>query len=112
MIGVLAAFLGGGWVWFPVSCGVLVIALNRFFFRSTFTIDGDGIQAEYPLGKKQLAWRDLRTFRHDEHGAYLSSRSRVGLFDTRGMHVLLGPQPQTVIAAIRSARQQAQEVGT
>jgi hypothetical protein len=81
---------------------ILVLALNRFFFPSHFSIDAEGITASYPLRRLRKRWADLRRFVVDANGGYLSARARGSRFDAfGGMHVLFGEQRQTVIEQIR-----------
>jgi hypothetical protein len=89
--------------WSILSAVVLVLALNRFFFRSRFTIDAEGITARYPLRKQRFQWADLRRFVHDEYGGFLSTRAARSWLDAyRGMHLLFGEHRRTVIERIRA----------
>ena len=40
--------------WGVLAIVILVVATNRFFFRSRFSIDDEGITASYPLGKQRV----------------------------------------------------------
>lgn len=89
--------------WAVVSLVVLVVALNRFYFPSTFTIDDTGILARYPLRRKQVRWDRIRRFVHDEHGGYLSTRATISRLDAfRGIHILFGNDRGAVVGRIRS----------
>ena len=89
--------------WGVLGAGIMLAALNRFFFPSHFEIDGEGITAEYPLRRLRLSWKDLRRFCHDRHGGYLSTRARRSWLDGyRGMHVLFGARRDAVIEQIRA----------
>ncbi|MHC4414166.1 MAG: PH domain-containing protein [Planctomycetota bacterium] len=89
--------------WSGLGLIVLVAALNRFYFRSRFSIDAEGITARYPLRTQRFRWNDLRRFVVDERGGYLSSRSRRSWLDAyRGLHVLFGRQRESVIERIRA----------
>ncbi len=59
--------------WGFFAAVVLLVSLNRFFFPSRFTIDGEGITARYPLRRQRLplgraaAVRGRRARRLPEH---------------------------------------------
>ncbi len=86
-----------------VSAVVLVAALNRFYFRSRFEIDSTGITARFPLRTQRLRWSDTRRFVVDDHGGYLSSRSKRSRLDAwQGLHILFGRQRTVVIERIQA----------
>ncbi len=86
-----------------VSGIVVVAALNRFYFRSRFEIDSTGITARFPLRTQRLRWSDTRRFVVDDHGGYLSSRSKRSRLDAwQGLHILFGRQRTAVIERIRA----------
>lgn len=106
---IVAALAAAVWMavhsiaWMAVSAIVLVAALNRFYFRSRFEIDADGITARYPLRTQRLRWSDTRRFVVDDHGGYLSSRSKRSRLDAwQGLHILFGRQRTTVIERIQA----------
>lgn len=89
--------------WALLALAVLVVSLNRFFFRSRFRIDDEGIIARYPLRSQRLGWADIRRFVFDNNGGYLSTRARPSRLDAyRGLHVLFGSRRDDVIAQIRA----------
>lgn len=93
----------GSPAWAVFGLAALVIGLNRFFFRSRFKIDEDGITASYPLRTLRLNWPQVRRFVVDDRGAYLSTRtSRSWLDAYRGLHVLFGRDRSAVIEQIRA----------
>jgi hypothetical protein len=90
----LAAVLMQHPAWAVVAVIILMLMLNRFYFPSRFEIDDEGITARYPMRRQRLRWTDLRWFRHDDDGGYLSTRARPGLLDgSRGMHLLFDGHP-------------------
>ena len=106
---IVAALAAAVWMavhsiaWTVVSAIVLVAALNRFYFRSRFEIDSDGITARYPLRTQRLRWSDTRRFVVDDQGGYLSSRSKRSRLDAwQGLHILFGRQRTTVIERIQA----------
>ncbi len=93
----------GSVAWAVFSAVVLVFALNRFFFRSRFEIDADGITALFPLRKQRVRWADTRRFVVDDNGGYLSSRVKRSRLDAwQGLHVLFGRRREAVITRIRA----------
>lgn len=97
-----------GWVslpsfgWAVLSLLILVFALNRFFFPSTFIIDNNGVTARYLFKKQYLAWTTIRRYHHDKYGVYLSTRSRRSWIDAySGMHILFGHNREDVLNMIK-----------
>ncbi|MHC4142370.1 MAG: PH domain-containing protein [Planctomycetota bacterium] len=89
--------------WSVLALAVLVLSLNRFYFRSRFHIDPDGITARFPLRSQRCRWADIRRFMVDDHGGYLSTRAKRSWLDAyRGLHILFGRQRPTVIEQIRT----------
>ena len=89
--------------WSAAALLVLVTALNRFYFRSRFQIDPEGITARYPLRSQRCRWADVRRFMVDAHGGYLATRSKRSWLDAyRGLHILFGRQRPAVIEQIRA----------
>ncbi len=96
-----ASFQSAGWSVFSVV--VLGLSLNRFYFRSRFDIDAEGITARFPLGTRRFLWADVRRFVTDENGGFLSTRSGRSWFDAgRGMHILFGRQRTAVVEHIQA----------
>jgi len=91
-----------GWGWTIFSAVILVLALNRFFFRSRFVIDEEGITARHPLRRRRFLWKNIRRFQVDRYGGYLSTRSGVSRLDAyRGMHLLFNVDRDEIIEMIR-----------
>ncbi len=89
--------------WSVLALVVLVLSLNRFYFRSRFHIDSEGITARFPLRSQRCRWADIRRFMVDDHGGYLSTRARRSWLDAyRGLHILFGRQRPAVIDQIRT----------
>ena len=94
--------------WGLLAILVLVLALNRFFFPSRFTIDQHGITARYPLQRRRLEWHQLRRFVHDARGGYLSTRASASRLDPyRGLHLLFGNRRSRVIERIQDRMAQS-----
>ena len=106
---IVAAFAAAVWVafgsvaWAAFSAIVLVATLNRFYFRSHFDIDADGITARFPLRTKRCRWSDVRRFVVDANGGFLSPRAKQTRLDAwQGLHILFGSDREPVIERIRS----------
>lgn len=98
---VWVAFGSAGWT--ALAAVVLVAALNRFYFRSRFAIDAEGITARFPLRTQRVRWADTRRFVVDENGGYLSARAKRSRLDAwQGLHILFGRQRDAVIERIRA----------
>lgn len=88
--------------WAVLAIAILLIALNRFFWPTTYRIDAEGIIAQSPWRRQQLRWSELRRFVYDRRGGYLSTRKCRSVLDvSRGMHVLFGTERDVIIARIR-----------
>ena len=107
VITVLGVQVMGHPAWAALAIGVLLLSLNRFFFPTRFTIDGEGITASYPFSTQRLNWQQVRRFGHDEDGAFLSSRARKSFLDGfSGMHLIFGndcSQRQRIVERINEA---------
>ncbi len=106
---IVAAFAAAVWVafgsvaWAVFSAVVLVATLNRFYFRSRFDIDAEGITARFPLRTKRFRRADTRRFVVDANGGFLSPRAKPSRLDAwQGLHVLFGRQREPVIERIRA----------
>jgi hypothetical protein len=114
-LGIIAAVAAAAWWsfgagWAIGSLVVLVLALNRFFFPSRFSIDAQGIAARYLLRSQRVRWAHVRRFAHDERGGYLSTRGRPSRLDAySGVHVLFGAHRDEVIQAVRRHMKDARE---
>lgn len=89
--------------WAVCAAAALFLVLNRFFLPSSFTIDGEGITASYPLGRRHLAWKNVRRFATGKHGAWLSAHARSSWSDARsGVQVFFGRDRDAVVDRIRA----------
>ncbi len=91
----------------PLAAGgailFLFITLNRFFLPSRYRMDEHGIAVRYPLRTRVLRWSEIKQFRHDQEGGYVSPRLRGGIFDTAGISLLFGRHGSEVISRIDAA---------
>jgi hypothetical protein len=91
----------------PLAAGgailFLLITLNRFFLPSRYRMDEHGIAVRYPLRTRSLRWSEIKRFRHDQEGGYLSPRLRGGVFDTAGISLLFGGHATEVTSRIDAA---------
>lgn len=102
----------GTW-WGIAAAVILIIALNRFCFPSSFEMDHERITARYPLRTQSMKLSDIRRFVHDQHGGYLSTRAKSSRMDAyTGMHLLFDANRAQIIARIeetlKAQRVQAQ----
>jgi hypothetical protein len=87
--------------WAALSFAILLASLSRFFFPSKFTIDEEGIIANYPLRRVRMKWAHLKGFVHDANGGYLSTRMKPSRLDGyMGMHILFGRHRDAMIERI------------
>ncbi|MBG79949.1 MAG: hypothetical protein CMJ39_04465 [Phycisphaerae bacterium] len=100
--GVLA---GGGAMIF------LFFMSNRFFLPSRYRLDQHGIAVRYPVGSRSLRWKDLRRFPHDQSGGYLSTRTRGGMFDSRGISVFFAGRGEEIIPLIKGLMAESDREG-
>ena len=91
----------------PIAAGgailFLFITLNRFFLPSRYRMDEHGIAVRYPLRTRVLRWSEIKQFRHDQEGGYVSPRLRGGIFDTARISLLFGRHGSEVISRIDAA---------
>lgn len=88
---VLSPWAAGGSILF------LFMTLNRFFLPSKYRMDQHGIAVRYPLRTRVLRWSEIKQFRHDQEGGYISPRLRAGVFDTAGISLLFSAAHATDI---------------
>ena len=94
--------------WSIAATLLLLFSLNRFYFPSRFTINQKGISATYLFRRQSYTWSRINRFRHDDNGAYLSTRRRSSWLDPhRGMHILFGGEKEAVISHIRNFMREA-----
>ena len=91
---VLSPWAAGGSILF------LFITLNRFFLPSKYRMDQHGIAVRYPLRTRVLRWSEIKRFRHDQEGGYVSPRLRGGVFDTGGISLLFAAHAAEIILRI------------
>lgn len=103
--GVVSAALMAHWAWGVGAAIVMLVALNRFFLPSRWTLSADQISASYPLKTKCLRVGEIRRFAVDAYGGFLSTRAQPSRMDPySGMHLRFPPdQREQIIARIRAA---------
>ena len=100
----------GGVLGGAVAMIFLFFMCNRFFLPSSYRMDKNGIAVRYPVGSRSFRWRDLRRFPHDQTGGYLSTRSRGGIFDSKGMSVLFAGRGVEIIPRIKACMERSEGV--
>ena len=105
--GVLVGLVVGDPVLGPLAAGgaivFLFVTLNRFFLPTRYRMDAHGIAVRYPLRTRVLRWSEVKQFRHDQEGGYVSPRLRSGVFDTAGISLLFGNHATEIIPRIDEA---------
>lgn len=95
------------WAVLPVV--FFVFTLQRFFLPSGYRIDAEGVTASSPFGSQRFRWADVRRFRHDAGGAFLSTRRRPSLFDGfHGMQLLFNGNGPEVVKRIEAELERAE----
>lgn len=106
----IAAYAIAGWVeraeWqLPIGLGsafVLLLSVNRFFLPSTFSLDEEGITAQYPLRRQRVRWTEIRRFLAGPRGGLLSRRARASTFDVlSGVQLFFNEHRDEQVATIR-----------
>ncbi len=100
-IAVLCAFAGGNF-WWGVGGGlIMILALNRFFFPSRFSIDEEEITASYLLRTDRIQFKHIRRIARDDRCIYFSTRSVATRWDAfRGVHALFGDHREEVLGLV------------
>jgi hypothetical protein len=80
----------------------LLITLAPFIFPSTFTINAEGILANYPLHKKYYSWRQIKKARFLQDSCALFHTRNRSWITGSGMHVLFGTQSREITPAIKT----------
>jgi|GEM_PF-1415177 len=96
--GLMAFFFGtvGSLVFF-------IVVLNRYFFATKFTMDDEGITANYPLSKIRIEWLQVRRFLHDERGGFLSTRANSSFLDLfQGMPLTFSGNATEIVEQIEN----------
>lgn len=89
--------------WGLLAATIMVAVLNRFFFRSRYEIDAEGITAKLPTGTRRLEWKHLRRFAHDERGGVLSTRAKSSWWEgSRTIPLQFGGAGSGAIEAIKA----------
>jgi hypothetical protein len=109
----LAWAIGGDWLWGLTGLVLMVFALNRWFFPSTFALTPEHLEVGYPLTRKTLKWCDVRRLAISPDGGWISSRSGASRLDARhGLDLYWGRDPEATMAAVFAAATTAKEAGS
>lgn len=86
--GLTIHLMGSVW-WGFLPALFLLLTLQRFFLPTKYRLDEEGVSMRAAFTSATLRWDEIRRFRSDEEGAYLSRRSRPSPFDSfQGLHLL------------------------
>ena len=112
VLAILAAVVGGDWLWGLTGAVLLFLAMNRWFLPTSFRIETEAIHVGYPLMRKTMLWKDVRRVFVDARGGWISRKVHASRFDHRsGMDLYWGSDPDSAIAAVVEALQQAEASG-
>lgn len=84
------------------SIAFLLVTLATFMFPSTYTIDDDGIRANYPLHRKEYSWGQIKQARFLNDSCTLFDTSKRSWMSGSGMHVYFGRQTKEIAPEIKS----------
>jgi hypothetical protein len=72
---------GGGWGWGVLAAVLLTVSLRRFYLPTTYRLDDAGVTVQNLARIDFLPWPEVRRFRYDDGGAFISSRAVASLRD-------------------------------
>lgn len=83
--------------------GVLVGTQATFFFTTRFSIDDEGLRANYPLRTKYYTWHQVQRVKFFNEACYLFTRKKPSNLDGwTGLAVFYGEKRHEVVLAIKS----------
>lgn len=89
--------------WAVLPLVFFLVTLQRFFLPNHFRIDDDGITAGTPLSTSRIRWPDVRRFRHDARGGFLSDRRRPSFRDAfHGVQLMFRGNGEEVVGRIEA----------
>ena len=101
-----SALLAYAWVGNVIFAAAMIVAvlgaLSDFLFPVTYTLTLTQASASTPVGKRVIAWKDVRKCYLDDFGVKLSSlkrRSRLEAY--RGVYLRFGDNREEVLEAVR-----------
>ncbi len=102
VLSVLAAQVGGDWLWGVTSSLILVLSLNRWFLPTVFEIKSDRLQIGYPLQRRSIEWKRVRRIAIDSRGGWVSAKRSASRFGSRdGFDIYWGKSRSENMNAIR-----------
>jgi hypothetical protein len=88
---------GGAWGWGVFAAGLLTASLRRFYLPTTYRLDDAGVTAKNLARVDRLAWPEVRRFRYDDRGVFVSARALASLRDRyTGLHVAFDGNAEAV----------------
>lgn len=98
----LAALLFGSLLSAIIMAFVLFGALSDFFLPVKYTLTTTHVSASTRLGKRTMAWKDVRRCYLDEYGIKISPlRRRSRLEAYRGVYLRFGDRKEEVLDAVK-----------
>ncbi|MDA0295997.1 MAG: hypothetical protein O3A19_05535 [Planctomycetota bacterium] len=112
-LAVLTGMIGGDVLWSITAVVLLLTTLNRWFFPTGYRVDGERLEAAYPLRRRSIRWADARRLVIDPAGGWLSTRRGGSRFDARsGLDLYWGRRPENAMDAVAAAARMTIEQGT
>jgi hypothetical protein len=112
-LAVLAGMIGGDVLWSITAVVLLLATLNRWFLPTGYRVDGERLEAAYPLRRRSVRWAEARRLAVDPAGGWLSNRRGGSRFDVRsGLDLYWGRQPNIAMDAVMAAAKQTLNEGT
>ena len=103
-LAVLAGMIGGDVLWSATAVVLLFSTLNRWFLPTSYRVNGERLEAAYPLRRRSVRWVEARRLAIDPAGGWLSVRRGGSRFDVRsGLDLYWGRQPEDTMNAVAEA---------
>ena len=112
-LAVLAGMIGGDVLWSVTAVVLLFSTLNRWFLPTSYRVNGERLEAAYPLRRRSVRWVEARRLAIDPAGGWLSVRRGGSRFDVRsGLDLYWGRQPEDTMNAVAEAAKSTLAEGT
>jgi hypothetical protein len=112
-LAVLSGMIGGDVLWSVTAVVLLLSVLNRWFLPTGYRVDGERLEASYPLRRRLVRWSEARRLVVDPAGGWLSTRRGGSRFDARsGVDLYWGRRPEITMDAVAAAAKMTIEQGT
>lgn len=93
------------WIYMIAMVLLLAGALSDFFFPTTYKITTTHIMASTPVGKRLMAWKEVKRCYLDEYGVKLSPLGyKTRLEAYRGVYLRFGDKKEEILDAVRKLK--------